>query len=100
MLPQWHQHLCDDGWKPDTDCFWATTPCFYDLGMIKTVILFKLEGDASGCMYAEVFYWKHGEHKLPAYLEHANVEVRRYKLHHSMNALLWHDHGERPLWPK
>lgn len=27
------------------------------------------------------------------------VEIRRYRLHHSMNALLWHDHGDRVMWP-
>ena len=89
------QHLCDDGWKADTSYFWESTPCFYDLGKVKTVLLFKVEDG----QYAKVFYWKHGGHNLPEYLQQADVEIRRYKLHHSMNALLWHDHGDRPLWP-
>jgi hypothetical protein len=67
--------------------------------MVKTVILFLVERNAPVREYAEVLYWKHGGHHLPEYLGEGNVEIRRYKLHHSMNALLWHDHGDRPLWP-
>lgn len=80
---KWHQRLCDDGWKPATDRFWEAVPCFYDLGMVKTVILFKAERDRPlpGCECSEVYYWKHGGQDLPEYLELSNVEVRRYKLH-------------------
>lgn len=99
MLSQWHQRLLEDGWHLSTDSFWESIPCFYDLGIVKTVILFKMQWDGSSTRtcYAEHFYWKHGGHDLPDFLE--PVEIRRYKLHHSMNALLWHDHGDRPLWP-
>jgi hypothetical protein len=69
--------------------------------MVKTVLLFKsAEAERlAGGAYEDVFYWKHGGHDLPSYLEPKSVEIRRYRLHHSMNALLWHDHGSRPLWP-
>jgi hypothetical protein len=101
MSSKWHQRLCDDRWEPATERFWELAPCFYDLGMVKTVILFRglQDGSSPGCDYANVFYWKHGPHDLPEYLEPASVEIRRYKLHHSMNGLLWHDHGDGPLWP-
>lgn len=99
MLSQWHQRLCNDGWKAETDRFWESTPCFYDLGMVRTVLLPKVMQAAAECDSAGTFYWKPGAHHLPDYLEPANVEIRHYKLHHSMNALLWHDHGDRPLWP-
>jgi hypothetical protein len=99
MLSQWHQRLLDDGWLASSERFWEAVPCFYDLGRVKTVILFPVETEASAGEFAEVFYWKHGGHNLPDYLERTKVEIRRYKLHHSMNALLWHDHGDRPLWP-
>jgi hypothetical protein len=88
------------GWHVATDRFWDAIPSFYDLGTVKTVILTKAEDAAGGPSSADVFYWKHGRHNLPEYLSNANVELRRYKLHHSMNALLWHDHGDRPLWPE
>jgi hypothetical protein len=95
------QRLCDEGWNSATEPFWESVPCFYDLGKVKTVILFRVaqEGSFSNSDYHEVHFWKHGRHDLPKYLESMNVEIRRYKLHHSMNALLWHDHGNRPLWP-
>jgi len=99
MLSQFHQLLCDDGWRPSTERFWEATPCFYDLSLVKTVILFPLS-DARAGQYAEVFYWKFGGHAVPQYLAQVTVEIRRYKLHHSMNDLLWHDHGDRPLWPE
>jgi hypothetical protein len=98
MQSPFHQRLCDDGWWPATERFWEATPCFYDLGLVKTVILF-LVSDSPARDYTNVFYWRYGAHVLPPYLAHANVEIRRYKLHHSMNALLRHDHGDRPLWP-
>lgn len=94
----WHDLLCADDWKPASECFWEAKPCFYDLSAVKTVILFRTGNDCRP--YAEVYYWKHGPHGLPEYLDAATAEIRRYKLHHSMNDLLWHDHGDRPLWPQ
>src|SRR3712207_2723928 len=99
MLSRWHQRLCEDGWRSATERFWEAAPCFYDLGQVKTILLLR-EGDAPAAAYAAVYYWKFGGHGPPEYLDGAGVEVRRYKLHHSMNALLWHDHGDRPLWPE
>jgi len=100
MQSEWHGHLSVDGWKAATDCFWNEAPCFYDLGMVKTVILFKAGSNVpSNSGYEPVFYWKYGSHDVPEYLAHARVEIRRYRLHHSMNALLWHDHGDRVMWP-
>jgi hypothetical protein len=97
-VQHWHQRLCESGWSPSTERFWNSAPCFYDLGTVKTVILFKsVHVAAAESHYADVYYWKYGGHNLPDYLEPALVEVRRYKLHHSMYALLWHDHGDRPL---
>src|SRR6187431_1240144 len=98
MLSHFHQRLCDDGWQPSTERFWETAPCFYDLGLVKTVILFRVGNAISD--HCGVFYWKLGGHDLPAYLAKAEAEIRRYKLHYSMNALLWHAHGDRPLWPR
>jgi hypothetical protein len=100
MLSHWHDRLCEDGWHPATERFWEAVPCFYDLGTVKTVILFILKHNAGVWEYAEVYYWKLGGHDSPEYLDQAEVEIRHYKLHHSMNDLLWHDHGERPLWPE
>ncbi len=95
MIFEWHQQLSDDGWKADKDRFWDSTPCFYDLAMIKTVILVHRNDGTKNGEFGEVYYWKYGRHDLPEYLNNANVEIRRYKLHHSMNALLWYDHGDR-----
>ena len=101
MDSNWHERLTNAGWTASTDYFWNDIACFYDLGLVKTVILFKTEehDSSSRTEYAPVYYWKYGSHKLPEYVDQASCEIRRYKLHHSMNALLWHDHGDRPLWP-
>jgi hypothetical protein len=100
MQSEWHQRLTGDGWKASVECFWNGVPCFYDLGTIKTVILFVASpGSASVSGYDATFYWKYGLHDLPDYLAQERLEIRRYRLHHSMNALLWHDHGERVMWP-
>jgi hypothetical protein len=99
MVAQWHEQLCGDGWRPASEPFWETPPCFYDLGTVKTVILFFVD-EASGRRYHQVYYWRYGGHDVPEYVRQANVERRRYKLHHSMNALMWQDHGDRPLWPE
>lgn len=102
-LTAWQQQLIDDGWVSATEPFWDRAACFYDLGTVKTVILVKRPGGAAsvgqGGDRAEPFYWRYGPHGLRAYVPAAAVELRRYKLHHSMNDLLWHDHGDRPLWP-
>src|SRR5262245_39285252 len=69
MPSRWHQRLCDEGWRPATEPFWESTPCFYDLGTVKTVILFKNHCDATLTEYAKVFYWKYGGHDIPDYLK-------------------------------
>jgi hypothetical protein len=100
MRSPFHEQLCNDGWNAATECFWDATPCFYDLGKVKTVLLFRVaNAPASGPRYADVYYWKHGSHDPPEYLKETGVELRQYKLHHSMNALLWYDHGDRGVWP-
>lgn len=99
MTPPVHELLRADGWKVAIEPFWEAAPCFYDLGTVKTVILFK-HGQPSERDYLIEYYWKLGAHELPDYVDHHLVELRRYKLHHSMNALLWHDHGDRTLWPE
>ncbi len=85
--------LLNDGWKSSHKPFWEEEPCFYDLGTIKTVILFfKIDEPEQTSRFEGVYSWRYGDHDPPEYLPTTAIEVRRYKLHHSMNALLWHDH--------
>lgn len=92
------RELCDrllaDDWWESREPFWREDPCFYDLGTIKTVLLFR---GNDGRVVEGHYFWKYESHNLPGYLDANKVVVRRYKLHHSMNALLWHDHGDRKI---
>lgn len=83
-----------DGWTESSEPFWRQEPCFYDLTRTKTVLLIR---DEAGRVDERHFLWKFDWQPLPDYLSAAQVEVRRYKLHHSMNALLWHDYGDRKI---
>ena len=85
--------LVGEGWRESRERFWTEEPCFYDLATIKTVLI---PWD-SGMSADESFFWKYESHPLPDFLDGKDVQVRRYKLHHSMNALLWYDHGDRKI---
>ena len=95
MHPVWRQQLLDDGWKLETIRFWDEVPCVYDLSVIKSVILIRTPVKLSVNEFEAEFYWKYGRQDLPSYVDTDHVVLRRYVLHHSMNALLWHDHGDR-----
>ena len=100
MQVQWHKLLIADGWDAATERFWDEPACFYDLSTVKTVLLFLTGEDVEKQQrYFNTYYWKYGSHDLPDYLDATVVEIRRYKLHHSMNDLLWYDHGDRGIWP-
>ncbi len=86
--------LIADGWKESTSPFWREEPCFYHLSRTKTVILLK--GD-DGKTKEDYFLWKHDVQETPDFLDSEQFEVRRYKLHHSMNDLLWHNYGDRKI---
>jgi hypothetical protein len=86
--------LISDGWRESNQPFWREEPCFYDLAVVKTVLLFR---DIQGNVVDDDFFWKYESQTLPSYLDATEVIIRRYNLHHSMNALLWHDHGDRKI---
>lgn len=87
------ERLIADGWRESRERFWLEEPCFYDLTTTKTVLLFPVIDDVDAALY----YWKYDWCEVPEYLDPTSVEVRRYKLHHSMNALLWHDYQDRKI---
>lgn len=92
---QYRERLKTDGWSESFVPFWRDDdPCFYDLTLTKTVLLFL---DQNGQVIADHFFWKFESQELPDYINVAHVEVRRYELHHSMNALQWHDYGDRKI---
>lgn len=94
-IDTYRDQLIAEGWRESTDAFWRDeNPCFYDLSLIKTVLLFCGNG---GAIDETRFFWKFESQPLPDFVNASHVEVRRYKLHHSMNALLWHDHGDRKI---
>ncbi|MCA9449617.1 MAG: hypothetical protein KC931_21025 [Candidatus Omnitrophica bacterium] len=94
LSPELGHRLCDEGWWESLEPFWQQEPCFYDLGTIKTVLLFR---DDAGQVDEDHYFWKFESQDCPEFLDAEKVVVRRYKLHHSMNALLWHDHGDRKI---
>lgn len=92
---EYRQLLQDNGWSESHEPFWLNENlCFYDLSQTRTVILIR---DEDGSVDANAYFWKFESQPLPDFIDPANVEVRRYKLHHSMNALLWHDYGDRKI---
>ena len=96
------QHLQDcreallaAGWSEAAHPFWRDeAPCFYDLTKTKTVILFR---DDDGNVDESLYFWKYEWQEVPDFLDADAIQVRRYKLHHSMNDLLWHDYGDRKI---
>lgn len=60
------------------------------------MLLFK---NADGSVNETLYFWKHHDQPLPSYLNSDQVELRRYKLHHSMNDLLWHNHEDFEILP-
>lgn len=93
-LSQEYEKLKADGWHKSNQPFWLEEPCFYDLSLTKTVLLFP---GAEENPEQTLFFWKYDWHEMPDYLNADRVEIRRYKLHHSMNALLWYDYGDRRI---
>jgi hypothetical protein len=97
MIPIEHyrDRLKSEGWNESSDEFWKDeNPCFYDLTLTKTVLIFRNEHGQSS---PQTFFWKFESQELPDFMDPEHAEVRRYKLHHSMNALLWHDYGNRKI---
>lgn len=92
---KYRDQLLAAGWTESTEPFWRDeNPCFYDLTLTKTVLLFA---DDSGDINEQHYFWKFDAQPRPEFIPSDQVQVRRYKLHHSMNALLWHDYGDRKI---
>ena len=94
MTPAQRDQLLATGWRHEITPFWEEDPCFYDLSTIKTVLLSR---NADGHPDVHDYFWKYDVQKRPPFIDDADAQVRRYKLHHSMNALLWYDHGDRKI---
>lgn len=94
-IEHYSQQLHDAGWSSSGEPFWRDeNPCSYDLTVTKAVLLFR---DENGDIDEQQYFWKYESQSLPDFIEPHDVQVRRYKLHHSMNALLWHDYGDRKI---
>ena len=94
LLSDQRDKLIANGWRESDNPFWLEEPCFYDLSKMKTVLLFR---NSDGRSSEDHYFWKYEWQVLPEFLDADNIELRRYKLHHSMNALLWHDYGDRKI---
>ena len=95
LIQRYRAPLLQSGWRESTQPFWKDeNPCFYDLSRTKTVLLFR---DEAGNVDDGHYFWMSESQEIPGFISPQDVVVRRYKLHHSMNALLWHDYGDRKI---